>query len=267
MPKRRVARPRVRVWVGAEGKPKTVEGFSFLPGLIAHTSPSKTRKEQLFNITLKRCGYAVVTKVPRDKLEEVKSVLSRVRWFVPLSRIAESDEHFAVAMEGQKVAWEKKSDRYHEKQEARIAEELGGNTQPGSGSRWGYRRDVISKTCQVEAKWTDNDFYSLVLKDWEFLRKQALTADRVPVYVIEIRPRALSVVLVEENHLHEPIPAEDIVYTFENPRTKKSFRVTHEHAELVAKEKTIKVVWGSGKSKRTAYITSMRRLLEGTRSE
>ena len=265
MPKRRVSRPRVKIWVGVGGKPRSVEGFIFLPGLIAHPSPNKTRKENLFNITLKRSGYAIVTEVPKDKLDGVKELLKPLKWFLPPKKVAESQDHFRVAMEAQEMAWGKKADRYHEKQEKKIAEEIGGRVQPGSGSRWGYRRDVVSSACQVEAKWTDKLSFNLVLRDWEFLRKQALLQDRIPVYVVEFRTKEQSVVVVEANHLNDLL--EDIDLKIENPTAKRSFRITHDHSALVAKEKTIEVRWGAGNTKRTVYITSMMRLLEGTRAE
>lgn len=72
------------------------------------------------------------------------------------------------------------------RQEVKIAKDLGGKRQPASGSRWGYKRDVISEKFLVEAKSTIRKSYRLVLKDLEFLRQQAHAKSKEPIYIVDM---------------------------------------------------------------------------------
>jgi hypothetical protein len=62
------------------------------------------------------------------------------------------------------------------KQERRVAEELGGRTQKGSGSQWFAKGDVrVPGHIRIECKTTSQRFYSLKLKDLQKIRKEALS--------------------------------------------------------------------------------------------
>ena len=72
-------------------------------------------------------------------------------------------------------------------QERRLAKELGGSVNSGSGNGWIRKSDVRSKTELVEAKITSAKSYSL--KDDELIKNNnyALIDGRMPVFVVEFK--------------------------------------------------------------------------------
>lgn len=69
------------------------------------------------------------------------------------------------------------------KQESRIAKQLKGYTTINSGATLG-QNDVITDFCEVEAKTTKHDSYSLKLSDWRLLRKKC-AGTKLPIMVID----------------------------------------------------------------------------------
>jgi len=68
-----------------------------------------------------------------------------------------------------------KAQRRSRKQEQRIAEEIGGRTQPGSGNTWHSKSDVRAiLDLRIEAKYTDQDYYILKRADLFELEDAAL---------------------------------------------------------------------------------------------
>lgn len=69
------------------------------------------------------------------------------------------------------------------KQESRLAKALKGYTTINSGATFG-QNDVVTDFCEVEAKTTNKESYSLSLKDWRVLRKKCAT-DKIPLFVVD----------------------------------------------------------------------------------
>lgn len=88
-----------------------------------------------------------------------------------------------------------------ERQERRIAQDLSGRTTPGSGSRWGARRDVRSDQWLVEAKTTVGDRFSVPLRELLYLRHQACNVGLEPAFIVEFQGRGERV-LVPQETLH-----------------------------------------------------------------
>ena len=69
------------------------------------------------------------------------------------------------------------------KQESRLARQLKGHTSINSGATLG-QNDVITDFCEVEAKTTKHESYSLTLADWRLLRKKCAST-KIPIFVVD----------------------------------------------------------------------------------
>lgn len=69
------------------------------------------------------------------------------------------------------------------KQESRIARQLRGYATINSGATFG-QNDVVTDFCEVEAKTTNKESYSITLKDWRVLRKKC-AGSKIPIFVID----------------------------------------------------------------------------------
>lgn len=69
------------------------------------------------------------------------------------------------------------------KQESRIAKKLRGYTTINSGATFG-QNDVITDFCEIEAKTTAHESYSLKLSEWVKLKKKC-SAKKIPIFVVD----------------------------------------------------------------------------------
>jgi hypothetical protein len=103
--------------------------------------------------------------------------------------------------------------RISKKQEKRI-EELGGNAQPGSGSRPGYKSDGrIRGRYRVENKYTSTESFRVEYKDLLKIRSECVGLE-VPVFEVQFRaPRTLQVrdewVLIPRKEWEKHVHADD----------------------------------------------------------
>lgn len=82
-----------------------------------------------------------------------------------------------------------------QKQEKRVAAELGGKTQKASGSGWNNRNDVKTPRFLVECKRTDNEkSISLKLIDLRDVEQHALIEGLLPAVSVEIKDQRFFVV-------------------------------------------------------------------------
>ena len=73
------------------------------------------------------------------------------------------------------------------KQEQRVAKELGGKTVIASGSLWGSKGDVRHDQFLVECKTTEKSFYALTYEVWKKIQTEALRDGlRLPVMCIDL---------------------------------------------------------------------------------
>lgn len=73
------------------------------------------------------------------------------------------------------------------KQEKRVAKEISGKQVVASGSKWGSKGDVRTTDFLVECKTTKKNFYTLNIKTWEKIEREA-TKDglRIPIMCIDL---------------------------------------------------------------------------------
>lgn len=69
------------------------------------------------------------------------------------------------------------------KQESRLAKQLNGHTTINSGATLG-QNDVVTDFCEVEAKTTQKESFSLKLSDWRLLRKKC-ASNKIPIFVVD----------------------------------------------------------------------------------
>lgn len=69
------------------------------------------------------------------------------------------------------------------KQESRLAKQLNGHTTINSGATLG-QNDVITDFCEVEAKTTNKESFSLKLADWRVLRKKC-AGNKIPIFIVD----------------------------------------------------------------------------------
>lgn len=70
-------------------------------------------------------------------------------------------------------------------QETRVAADLGGRRQPGSGSQWHSKGDVSTPTYLVECKQTDKGSYGLKLDTLRKIEREAAAAGKEPLFQVE----------------------------------------------------------------------------------
>lgn len=80
------------------------------------------------------------------------------------------------------------------KQESKIAKQLFGRTTINSGATFG-QNDVITDFCEVEAKTTAKESFSLKLSDWRKLRKKCAVA-KIPIMVVDFETSKDSVAVL-----------------------------------------------------------------------
>lgn len=90
---------------------------------------------------------------------------------------------------------EPKSTRYRsKKQETKIAKQLKGKLTINSGATFG-QNDLYNDFCEVEAKLTSKESFSLKLKDWDKLVEKCSTG-KIPVIVVEFEGREVSLAVM-----------------------------------------------------------------------
>jgi hypothetical protein len=170
-----------------------IDALPFLPGLYFHKPPNQAKSEPLYNVTHVSSGLSVLTDVNEKFLELARMILGRVDWEKDALKIFYDNTYDIVIKEALAVVGPPKT--ASDKQEERIAKDLGGKRQPASGAIWGYRRDVKTPSILVEAKTTKNLKFSLSIADLEFLRVQAYGQGKIPAYVIELAEKGEVVIL------------------------------------------------------------------------
>lgn len=90
-----------------------------------------------------------------------------------------------------------------QEQENRIAKELNGGTTPGSGAVWHSKGDVKAENYLIEAKYTDEPYYSVALPILKKIENEALHENfRIPVLYVDIQE--VRVCLVSEKYISKP---------------------------------------------------------------
>lgn len=89
-------------------------------------------------------------------------------------------------------------------QEKSVAKDLDARTVVASGALWGSKGDVRHDNLLVECKTTDKSFYSLTIKVWEKIEKEAVRDGlRLPVMCIDIKGgKERYAVFLEKHFIH-----------------------------------------------------------------
>lgn len=69
------------------------------------------------------------------------------------------------------------------KQESKLAKQLNGHTTINSGATFG-QNDVVTDFCEIEAKTTEKESFSLKLSDWRLLRKKC-AGNKIPIFIVD----------------------------------------------------------------------------------
>ena len=117
------------------------EALPFLPGLFVHRPTRRRAPPGTYNVTHARSGLAILRVVPERLLEVARMVVGKLTWDVPATRIYNDPRYKTAAEEVMAILNKNKSDS--RLQEESIAADVGGKVQPGSGARWGMKRDVM----------------------------------------------------------------------------------------------------------------------------
>jgi len=156
----------------------------FINGLVINKTPGTTKENKLYNITHYRSGFAIMDYVPQECLTAVKYILNKEKWNIHSEKIAKSHPHRLLVEEAGTVIMAKRN-RRSTAQEERLAKMFKGRTRPGSGNKWGYRRDVINDRVMMECKYTDSTSQRIEVEDLMYLRRQATSASKELVFSIE----------------------------------------------------------------------------------
>lgn len=73
------------------------------------------------------------------------------------------------------------------RQERRVAKQVGGRVQPGSGNQWSAKGDVKTAEHLIECKTTDGKGYRLTVEVLRKIETEAAKAGRRPVLQVEFR--------------------------------------------------------------------------------
>lgn len=175
----------VRILLDCDKEPeRIVPCRKFLPGLVVTEAMGleKELKQGRVNITHVMSGKALIHHVPTRMCSRLKAKLAKADWTLS-GEEALGNAKCKKVMEEVGVIMANMDDS--KKQEKRIAADMGGKRQPGSGSRWGYKRDIVTREFMIEAKVTDKASFSVSLKDLDFIKQQAYMEGKVPAYVVD----------------------------------------------------------------------------------
>ncbi len=214
-----------KIKIQTSRKVHEVDAWPYLPGLHFHQSIGDEDPD-VYSITHVSSSLCILHSVHESELELVRSVLGKLLWDRPAEDIFKDNRYAKTAQEAELLTNHQRSER----QEKRVSKDLGGKRQPASGSRWGYRRDVITPTFLVETKTTKSKALSIPLKDLEFIRKQAYATGRIPVYLVSLMDSSEIAVLPAQDVGDEDISAID-TKTMTLRSTAKNLKI---NIELVA---------------------------------
>lgn len=160
------------------GKRSTVECLPVAAGLVVHAAPEKG----YLVLTHRASGLRAANPFPEDMYDQIADKLRVLDWTGSKVDIIHSDEHKKVVTEVNRLISTR--DR-SQAQEDRIAKDIGGKRNYGSGAVWGFKRDVVNSELMIEAKTTETDSHSVRVADLEHLYKEASLQGKTPAFAIE----------------------------------------------------------------------------------
>jgi hypothetical protein len=216
---------KTTVLLGPRAKRASVASAEFLPGLVVHENTNPGDVGSGLTVTHAPSGYSILQSVPAELLDTVKECIRGQDWALDAKTIFNSRLHEDVVNTARLAVYSNKD--LSKRQEERLAKDLGeklgeSKVQPGSGNRWGYRRDVITSEYLIEAKTTGKNTWSVSCADLNKLKTQAYSTGLVPAYIVEFQEDG-ELVLLPLHEINESFIEKGKVLM---PKGKRSFSVT-----------------------------------------
>ena len=93
----------------------------------------------------------------------------------------------------------KKQNRRSQRQERKVAQDVGGRVQAGSGSSWRARGDVRTPDELLEVKYTDKASRSLKVSELKQIKHDALMAGKTPGMIVDFEQHGIrAIIYIEE---------------------------------------------------------------------
>lgn len=86
----------VEIMVGAESATRVVEATPFLAGLVIHKTPDSPAPHDLYNVTHRTSGLAILTSVPEQRLPAVRRMLEDACWTSSPEEIFADPEYYLL---------------------------------------------------------------------------------------------------------------------------------------------------------------------------
>lgn len=87
-----------------------------------------------------------------------------------------------------------------QKKEMKDAKDMGGKVTPRSGGFWSNPGDVKTDEFLIDSKTSIHDRFSIPVKMWKKVRKEALTSQRMPLLSLEYgKTERVEVVVLDRN--------------------------------------------------------------------
>lgn len=227
---------KIQIIVGEKRKVEEVEAWPFLPGIYAHQDFGVA--DSKYSLTHVESSLSIITGIEEVDLELVRSILGKLLWEKPADVIFEDDRYYKAIKEASTVLT---NQQRSERQEKRISKDLDGKRQPASGSRWGYKRDVITPRFMIEAKTTKGSKMSVSFKDLSFIRRQAYATGKVPVYLVSLMDTSEVAILPDQDVGEEDLPEKTIYKNMTCQPTAKSLPVTLELVKSCLRGEVVRV--------------------------
>ena len=178
---------------------KEINAKPFLRGLAFHPSIGD---ETLLSITHTHSGTVIIDRLEEEWLTDLATILKKQPWHITARAVYESSKHTKCVKEAEKMAKDRRL-VVSQRREKKLAKQLGGHVQPGSGSVPHYKRDLVIPRMLVEHKTTlkgskKEGEFRILIKDLEFLRGQSLRKGRDPAYIVEFAERD-GIALIDED--------------------------------------------------------------------
>lgn len=179
----------VEIMVGAEMSTRVVEATPFLAGLVIHKTPDSPAPHDLYNVTHRTSGLAVLTSVPEQHLPAVRRMLGDACWTASPEEIFADPEYYLLirsvlaSLRGTDV--------------------LGGvpdsdRRRADPDTNWGFFRSVLTPSFEVQAI-RGEDSIALTARELEELAERAGPKGCVPVALLHLRGKEeLAVVPYEQ---------------------------------------------------------------------
>lgn len=119
-------------------------------------------------------------------------------------------------------------------QERGVAKDLDAKTVIASGALWGSKGDVRAEDFLVECKTTEKSYYSLTLKVWDKIAKEAIKDGlRVPLMCVDLNDGKDRYAVFNEKDFRHYRGYGDLEINDSEWTDKKSFRVDHPKRILI----------------------------------